>query len=97
MSGLAARDDLIRKWLEYLLPSNEAAPAQQLRPGHPEAPAQKGVTALCFDGFAPTGPETWTPMCFPLHPGLPLTQYPDSESDGKPGDSPDRLTSAGHK
>ena len=97
MSGLAARDDLIRKWLGYLFPPNEPAPAQQLRPGHPEAPIQKGVPAMSFHGFAPTRPETWTPTCFPLHPGLSLTPYPDSESDGKPGDSPDRLASAGHK
>ena len=97
MLGLAARDDLIRKWSGYLFPPNEPAPAQQLRPGHPEAPVQKGVPAMCFHGFAPTRPETWTPTCFPLHPGLSLTPYPDSESDGKPGDSPDRLASAGHK
>ena len=52
-SGLAAHEDLIRKWLGYLFPPNEPAPAQQLRTGHPEVPAQKGIPTKCFHGLLP--------------------------------------------
>lgn len=55
VSGLAARDDLIRKWLEYLLPSNEAAPAQQLRWTPPRL-LPRGMQ-LCFDRFC--SHRTW--------------------------------------
>ena len=52
-SRLVAHEDLIRKWLGYLFPPNEPAPAQQLRTGHPEAPAQEGVPTKCFHGLLP--------------------------------------------